>query len=221
MMTESDSKNINILVIIVNSGIGSKVLKIARQNGISGGTIFLGRGTTKPYLYRLFDLGETKKEIVLLLADHELGSFVLTELNRHFEFGKPHHGIAFKAPISDVFGLNCYYNLSIAKRSEHNTMYKALFVIVDRGMSESVLEASYKAGGKGGTIINARGAGVHENQTLFSMAIEPEKEIVMIITEIEKSEAIMASIRSRLEIDKPGHGVMFAFEVDQAYGLFE
>ena len=44
-----------------------------------------------------------------------------------------------------------------------------------------MIDAATAAGSKGGTVINAR-SGIHEEQTLF-MDIEPEKEIVLIISD--------------------------------------
>ncbi len=56
-----------------------------------------------------------------------------------------------------------------------NTMYDAIFVVVDKGKAEFVVEAANEAGAKGGTIIHARGAGEYEIEKIFSMEIEPEK----------------------------------------------
>jgi nitrogen regulatory protein PII len=99
-------------------------------------------------------------------------------------------------------------------------MYNAIFTIVDKGMAESVIDAAVLAGSKGGTIINARGAGIHEYCKLLSMDIEPEKEIVMILTETKLTESIASSIRENLKIDDPGNGIMFILDINKAYGLY-
>lgn len=78
-----------------------------------------------------------------------------------------------------------------------------------------------EAGSKGGTIINARGSGIHETSKIFSMAIEPEKEIVLILSEEESTEGIVASIRKKLKIDEPGNGIIFIQEVSKTYGLYK
>ncbi|MDF2841081.1 MAG: nitrogen regulatory protein, partial [Clostridia bacterium] len=68
--------------------------------------------------------------------------------------------------------------------------------------------------------INARGSGIHETSKLFSMEIEPEKEIVLIISEEQLTEAIAGSIKEELKIDEPGNGVIFIQEVNKTYGLY-
>ena len=98
-------------------------------------------------------------------------------------------------------------------------MYRAIFTIVDRGRAEDVMDAANEVGAKGGTIINARGSGIHETNKLFSMEIEPEKEMVMILSEKSVVDSIVSSIRKKLDIDKPGKGIIFVQEVSRAYGL--
>lgn len=58
-----------------------------------------------------------------------------------------------------------------------NTMYQAVFTVVDKGNAEAVIDAATSAGSRGATIINAKGSGIHENNMLFSMPIEPEKKL--------------------------------------------
>jgi nitrogen regulatory protein PII len=52
------------------------------------------------------------------------------------------------------------------------------------------------------------------------MEIEPEKEIVLIISEEQLTEAIAGSIKEELKIDEPGNGVIFIQEVNKTYGLY-
>ena len=44
-MFDQELSAISMALAIVETGKGSKVLEIARQSGVQGGTIFLGRGT--------------------------------------------------------------------------------------------------------------------------------------------------------------------------------
>ncbi|GAE94435.1 nitrogen regulatory protein P-II [Gracilibacillus boraciitolerans JCM 21714] len=100
-------------------------------------------------------------------------------------------------------------------------MYQNIMAVVDKGKAEDVIESAQKAGSKGGTILNARGSGVHETSKLFSMDIEPEKEIVMILSDENYTEAIVTKIREDLKIDEPGNGIIFVQDVNQTYGIYE
>jgi len=211
-----------LVYVIVNFGKGSEVLRIARANGTNGGTILLGRGTVKSGLLNFFALYEIRKEIVLIVADNETAKRALEALNRDMMLDRPNHGIAFTVDIREVEGskeLGC--NSLQEGRGEKEIMYHLITVIVDRGKAEEVIDAATEMGSKGGTVINARGSGVHETSTLFAMEIEPEKEIVMIVSEKELTQTIVNKIREKLRIDEPGKGILFIQNVADAYGLLK
>jgi len=220
MDNSSANNKYELVFVIVNYGLGSKIIKIAKQNGVSGGTIFLGKGTSNSHILKLLDLTDIRKEIVLFIAEKQIAEKAVQELNRKYEFQKPDHGIAFTISVNRIIGArNCVSSEVRESGGEKNSMHNAIFVVVDRGNAEKVLEAATVAGSRGGTIINARGSGIHENCKLFSMLIEPEKEIVLILAETEFTEAIAASIREKMDIDKPGKGIMFILDVNKTYGL--
>lgn len=99
-------------------------------------------------------------------------------------------------------------------------MYNSIFVIVYKGNAELVIEAANKAGSKGGTIINARGAGTHETAKVFAMDIEPEKEIVLILSEVESTQKIVDAINAELKIEEPGNGIVIVQNVSKTYGIY-
>lgn len=215
-----ESKELELLLVVVNDGLGSKVVRTAKLNGVSGGTVFLGRGTTRNLILKLLELCDIRKEIALMIAEKSVAYNALEILNKDFCFYKPNHGIAFSISITSLFGARSYnYNNIKESRGEQDTMYKVIFVIVDKGMAETAIDAATKAGSRGGTIINSRGSGIHETTRLFSMEIEPEKEIVMIIAESNLTEPIVSSISEELKIDDPGNGIMFILDINKAYGL--
>jgi len=210
-----------LVCVIVNYGLGSKVMKVAKQHGITGGTIFLGKGTVHTYLLDLLDLTEVRKEIVLMAASKEIAYKTVEALNEKFQFAKPNHGIAFTLSVRFLLGSKKHiYNQADKNGGIKTPMHHAIFTVVDKGNAEAVIDAAVAAGSKGGTIINARGSGIHENSKLFSMLIEPEKEIVLILSEANATEAIVRSIRNALKIDEPGNGILFVLDVNQTYGLY-
>ncbi|MGI6145255.1 MAG: P-II family nitrogen regulator [Clostridia bacterium] len=214
---------LELVCVIVNFGIGSKILKTAKQCGVTGGTILLGTGTIKNRLLEFLDLYEVRKEIVLMIAEKTVADKALVELNRKFNFDKPNHGIAFSMPVKNAYGLTSFQENQLKEsRGVENTMnkYNIIFTVVDRGKAESVIEAANEAGSRGGTIINARGSGIHETSKLFAMDIEPEKEVVLIISEENLTQKIASSIREKMKIDEPGNGIIFIQDVNQAYGLY-
>jgi nitrogen regulatory protein PII len=94
-----------------------------------------------------------------------------------------------------------------------------IVTIVRKGWGSSVLQASVKAGARGGTVIFGRGAGVHEHEKIFGMSIEPEKEIVLTIVQDDQIEAILGEIVRAADLDAAGHGMAFVVPVHRIVGV--
>ena len=211
-----------LIYVVVNYGMGSRILRKAKEHGISGGTIFLGKGTINNSMLNFLSLYDERKEIVLLGTDNHTADRALVELNKEFKFEKPNHGIVFTTSACEIVGSRCYKSEEKQEeRGINKLMYQNIITIVNRGKAEEVIEAAKAVGSKGGTIINARGSGVNETSKLFNMDIEPEKEIVIILSKEDITEAIVTSIREKLEIDKPGNGIIFIQNINKAYGIYE
>lgn len=73
-------------------------------------------------------------------------------------------------------------------------------VVVPLGYADKVITVANEVGATGATVIHARGADNLAKEGLFSIKIEPEEEIVLIITTKEVSNAICNKIHE--EFDK-------------------
>jgi hypothetical protein len=146
MNNRSGGSDIELIRVIVNYGLGSKIIKAAKKYGISGGTVTLGKGTIKNRLLNYIGITDEKKEIVHMATEKETAERVLEKLNQEFEFYKPHHGIAFTTSICGIFGTQRMLCKSLQEESEaDNSMYHIITVIVDRGKAEEVIAAATKA----------------------------------------------------------------------------
>ena len=180
----------------------------------------MGKGTANNLIADLFGLSDIRKEIVLMGANTMTARSALEALDRKFEFDRPNHGIAFTVPVNEMIGsVGCKAAERDTEERGEEAVYCAITVVVDKGKAEHVIDAATAAGSKGGTVINARGSGIHETSRLFFMDIEPEKEIVLIISDKKSADAIVSSIREKMEIDKPGKGIIFIQDVSMIYGL--
>jgi len=216
-----ESRDIELICVIINFGQASKLIKAAKHHGITGATVTLGTGTVQNRILDFIGLSDIRKEVVFLAAEKEIAYLALAELDREFEFSKPNHGIAFTTSICGIEGTKnivCHKNGHAGGVSQ--TMYHIITTIVDKGRAEEVMTAAEQAGAKGGTIINARGTGVHETSKLFSMEIEPEKEMVVILSEAGMTEAIAESIHKALKLDEPGNGIIYIQTANRTYGIY-
>jgi nitrogen regulatory protein P-II 1 len=91
--------------------------------------------------------------------------------------------------------------------------------IVRKGWGSTVLEASVKAGARGGTVIAGRGAGINEQEKIFGMSIEPEKEIVLTVVYADQVETILQHIVQAADLNDTGKGIAFVLPVDAIVGV--
>lgn len=213
MNTSAGEQQLGLFCVIANYGAGSKVRSIARHNGVHGATILLGRGTVKNRILEFLELADIRKEIVMMIADWPTGSKAMDALVKELDLAKPNHGIAFTIPVKCAGGQQ--QSGGVGK-----PMYNAIFVVADKGQADEVISAANSAGARGATVINARGSGIHETAMLFSMPIEPEKEVVLILSKAESTEPICTAVRERCKIDEPGRGIIFVLDVRNTYGLY-
>ena len=94
-----------------------------------------------------------------------------------------------------------------------------IITVVAKGWGDRVLEASMKAGAEGGTILLARGAGIHDKKKILGICIEPEREVVLSVTFPEKKEAILREIVSAADLEKPGAGIAFVVPIEKVVGI--
>lgn len=99
------------------------------------------------------------------------------------------------------------------------TSHEVIFCIVNAGFSEAVMDAAKEAGARGGTILNARGTANKEAESVFHIAIQPEKEIVMILVDAKIKDAVLHSLYQKAGLDTMGQGIAFTLPVDNVVGL--
>lgn len=217
-MRSLKSRHLEMLVVIVEQNKASKVLHLADEKGVTASVAMLGRGTASRTIFDYLGLNDKKKAVLMLFGKTEEIMDLADYLVEKLEMDKPNHGIAYIESAFNVFGTEDNANGSEnIKRGEN--MYNAIYTIVEKGNADDVIEAAQKAGSRGGTVMHARGSGSEEARKVFNMLIEPEKEIVLIISEEAKTKDIVESIRKETGIEEQGKGIIFITNVEQTYGL--
>ena len=214
---------IDLICCVVNNGDASKIMKVARKYGVQGMSVSIGRGTINNRFLEFLQLNESRKEYVRMIVESAKTAETIQGISRDMGFEKPNHGIAFSHSVSEVVVKGKKHVCDQVDNAEigevKKIMYNAIHVIVEKGKAEDVVAVATKAGARGGTILNARGAGNEAAQKFFSLEIEPEKEQVFMITKAELKDAIVDAISKHLEIEEAGNGIVYVLDVNEAYGL--
>ncbi len=97
--------------------------------------------------------------------------------------------------------------------------YEVICCIVNEGNADNVMDAAKSAGATGGTVLKARGTANKDAEQFFKIAIDPQKEMVMILAPIALKEDIMHALYTKAGLNTPGQGITFSLPVDNVAGL--
>ncbi|MDT4761060.1 P-II family nitrogen regulator [Sphaerochaeta sp. PS] len=195
--------NSTLLLSIVGKGEAEKLMTIAKKAGSPGGTILRGRGTASNALLSLLCLGESRKEILLTLVFEQHYEAVFDAIRNTSNL----HGIC--AVIPSKRG-----HRAEGVQTMHNE-WEMVQVICTSGYAEDVMDVARKAGAGGGTIIDGRGTSKPDDLKFFGASLVPEKELLMILVEKEKSEKILSAISAIPFMQQEGNGIVFTLPVTQ------
>ena len=99
--------------------------------------------------------------------------------------------------------------------------FKLIIALVEDDKTDAVMEAARSEGATGATIINnARGEGLKKTKTFFGLTLESQRDMLMFLVEEHLSRKILEKIARVGEFeDKPGTGIAFQIDVEDAVGV--
>lgn len=95
----------------------------------------------------------------------------------------------------------------------------AIFVIVERGKADHIVDEVKKAGAFGATIFYGRGTGEKEFLKFFNLNVESSKEIILVLTDGERKQPLIDSFVQAGKLKEPGTGILFTVPVGDLIGL--
>ena len=98
---------------------------------------------------------------------------------------------------------------------------KMIMAIVQRGKADDLVRASLKAGAPAATVFFGRGQGIREKLGILGLAIQPEKEIIVIVLEEWLIKQVLPAMVKAGKLDQPGIGFIFVVPVEHALGMVE
>lgn len=100
-----------------------------------------------------------------------------------------------------------------------NNQHELIMAIVNKGLTDLVMEAARKKGARGGTISVARGTGNPELAKYYGIVIQPEKEIVFIVVKKDIKDEVMKAIYDDAGISSKGNGIIISLPITKTAGL--
>jgi nitrogen regulatory protein P-II 1 len=106
-------------------------------------------------------------------------------------------------------------------KANKSSALKMIMAVVQRGKADEIVTAAIKAGAPAATVFFGRGRGIRERLGLLGLAIQPEKEIIMIVTEEWLVDQVITGIVRAGNLDQPGMGFVIVLPVERAVGMLK
>lgn len=191
------------LMIIVKRSDGENYIELCKENGMP---LLFGvpcHGTAKRKMLDFWGIEETEKTALFTVASYTTACRLTRRFTEELQMNLPNHGIAAAVPIHSVggnamlrnFTYRCLDTESGEKKMEAGTASQELIIaILKNGTAQTVMDAAREAGATGGTVIHAKEIATEYAQKFFGVSIAEEKEMLYIIAETEKRNAIMKAL---------------------------
>ena len=102
-----------------------------------------------------------------------------------------------------------------------NKPHELIFVIVNAGHADDVMDAAKAAGAGGGTIIHGHGAANKEAEAYFRIPVQSEKDAVMLAVPAAIRDEVLHAVYRAAGMGTPAQGIAFSLPITDAVGLRE
>ena len=96
---------------------------------------------------------------------------------------------------------------------------KSITCVVESGMAPEVARAALISGAEGATIYFGVGTAVRQKIGIKGKSINPDKEIIIVVTEEDKVDKIFNAMVEKGKLGEPAKGFAFIQSVDKAIGF--
>ena len=213
-----------LLITITDKGKNKRIINLYKRHNVKFSLELNGVGTASGSLLNYFGLEEIKKKVIISVIPYNLEGKLLYDLHNKIKIYKPGNGIAFTLNINSASRyLSEIYRKEIGDETvmKKDKEYELIVLIVSEGYSELAMEAAKRKGAGGGTLIKGVGLGSAEATKILGITIEPEKDVVLILTEKNQKKDVMKEVSDAVGLATEGRGICFSLSVDSVVGLSE
>lgn len=216
-----------MLFTVLNRTDRDRFVHFYQEEGVSVTFRVLGKGTASREILNYLGIGETEKLIFLSILQASHARDMIENLKTAMRMDRP-GAIAFTVPLRSIGGVSSLQALSHGtpeeskgeNKMEHCDVHHELVtVIVNKGYIDLVMEAARSAGATGGTSIHAIGTDAPNVEKFFGISIQHDKDIVLIVTEQEKRQAVMKAIMQQAGANTNAKAITFSMPVTDVAGL--
>lgn len=220
-------KDLFLLMTIVRRKDAPEYEEFYRGEGVEVVYTTPCNGTAHAKTLDLLGVERTEKSMLLSTVTADTLKTLKRRLTVDMKIDLPDRGVAMAVPLSGVGGSRTLEYFTSGQtvadntKTEDNTMqssHELIMAIYEKGYTDLVMDAAREAGAGGGTTINAKGTGAGAEK-FFGLSLAVEKEIVLIVSDVNKKKDIMKAIMQKAGIDSKAHALVFSLPVSTTAGF--
>ena len=184
----------------------------AVKAGSFGGTVCMARRISASNIVAALGLGGTTLDLVYILVENSSKDKIQKAIIEAACNEKSGFGIMYSIDAGSLIKNKMSYGGEL-KMNEYS--HELISVILNKGYADDAMAAARKAGAGGGTVINARGTAREDDEKFFGMHIVPEKEMLLIVVDSSKKDAVLKAVQELKCLNEPGSGIAFSTGVNE------
>ncbi|MBQ3493332.1 MAG: P-II family nitrogen regulator [Clostridia bacterium] len=216
---------IKCMITITKREYAEQYLDFFHRRQVKGVISKLCNGTANDTTLDFLGIEKTEKIMFETIVKDEQVGDIVKGLIYEMNINAAGNGIALFIPIDCVGGVSSlkYFTGEVSVEKKESNMDKTksvvlIITIVDKGFTDTVMDAARSAGASGGTVVKAKGTGA-EIAKFFGVSISEEKEMIYIATKNENRDDIIRAIMEKAGRDTNAHGVVFSIPVEGVVGI--
>lgn len=211
------NKDIYVCHMIVTENKADKVEALFRKHNAGFVLNQPAKGTVHQRILNIIGVNNSHRNYLNgMFSKKRLQSFV-DEANKVYHLDQPGHGILFVTKMNQILmsDMACY------PESEEESMTNEVLItaITNYGNSTELIDAARAVGARGATILKGHGTVSEDAQKFFGVAIEPEKEVIMIIVKKELEQKVMEAIHTQGNFEQESNGIVFSQSLTRTLGI--
>lgn len=220
-------QGLKFMITITKREYEQDYLDFFHRHGVGNVLTEFCNGTATENTLSLLGLEKTEKVMLSNMVREENLGDIIKGLLVEMDISSAGNGISVTVPVNSIGGTSSLKYLAGEKplqKKENENMNSTeskivlIITIVDKGNTDTVMDAARSVGAKGGTVVRAKGTGA-EIAKFFGVSISEEKEMVYIVARRDNRDNIMKAIMEKAGVNTDAHGVIFSLPVDNVVGL--
>lgn len=222
----AEQNRIMMLYSVLGRGKSKQYMEMLNEKNIRFHMQMTAFGTAPSEMLDIFGLGNTDKDVVISYAPEAMVRKLMSELSKNIGTGSEYGGLMISMRLSAINRLSAeIITKTVAGNTEkgeeimnheNKHQHQLIWITVNQGYTDQVMQTAKRAGAMGGTVMRARLAGTERLENAVSANIQEEKEIITILAPSGTASDIMNAVNSEHGMKSEAHGMVMALPVDKA-----